>query len=369
MGARTLARPLTGVFVLLVCYASLYPFSGWRFVDVNPFGFLFFPLPRYWTAFDVVANFLGYIPLGLLLALTVWGSERVRGLHVWAFLGPSLLSLIMETLQVYLPSRVASNADWLLNSAGGAVGAGLGMAWARLGQRRNLSRWRGDWFVSDAHGALVLLALWPLTLLYPASVPFGLGHVWGRVEGWVLDGLAMTPFVHWVPESVAPGAPLGPAAVVGCVALSLLAPVLLAYSSMRRVLHRAVWWGLTGVVCVSAATLSDALTYGPGHAWAWLTPPVVVGMGLAGLSGLLSLGLSRRACLVWLLLVLSMAVTMLNRAPDSPYLAESLDVWAQGRFIRFHGIIQWLGWVWPYAVLWHGARQILIKAPQPKITS
>ena len=36
----------------------------------------------------------------------------------------------------------------------------------------------------------------------------------------------------------------------------------------------------------------------------------------------------------------------------------------QGRFIRFHGLAQWLGWLWPYAAvvyliqhLWLGGRE------------
>jgi hypothetical protein len=28
-----------------------------------------------------------------------------------------------------------------------------------------------------------------------------------------------------------------------------------------------------------------------------------------------------------------------------------LQTWEQGRFIRFHGVVQWLGWLWPYAAL------------------
>jgi hypothetical protein len=33
------------------------------------------------------------------------------------------------------------------------------------------------------------------------------------------------------------------------------------------------------------------------------------------------------------------------------YLEQNLQIWEQGRFIRFHGLAQWLGWFWPFAVL------------------
>ena len=34
-----------------------------------------------------------------------------------------------------------------------------------------------------------------------------------------------------------------------------------------------------------------------------------------------------------------------------PYFAQSLHGWEQGRFIRFHGAAQWVGWLWPYAAI------------------
>ena len=30
---------------------------------------------------------------------------------------------------------------------------------------------------------------------------------------------------------------------------------------------------------------------------------------------------------------------------------KTLQNWEQGQFIRFHGLIQWLGWLWPFALL------------------
>ena len=61
------------------------------------------------------------------------------------------------------------------------------------------------------------------------------------------------------------------------------------------------------------------------------------------------------------LLAWAFALGWLNRAPDTPYLAQSVQIWEQGRFIRFHGLSQWLGWLWPYAAIWVGLRQVLAK--------
>ena len=138
------------------------------------------------------------------------------------------------------------------------------------------------------------------------------------------------------------------------MALGLLAPVLLAFSDMRS-RSRRLWLMLAlFAVGVSVSALSAALTWGPVHAWSWLGPAWWQGLGLASVAGLVAVWLPRRWCAALLLLALGVLLTALNRAPASPYLAESLQLWEQGRFIRFHGLSQWLGWIWPYAVLMHG---------------
>src|SRR5258708_33907032 len=61
----TLARYLFVAYVLLVVYASLHPFSGWRDRGLPPFAFLTAPLPRPIPVFDVIANIIGYMPSGM----------------------------------------------------------------------------------------------------------------------------------------------------------------------------------------------------------------------------------------------------------------------------------------------------------------
>ncbi|MDP1567876.1 MAG: VanZ family protein, partial [Polaromonas sp.] len=106
----------------LIVYASLYPFAEWRNQGISPLRFLTAPLPRYWTGFDVGVNLAGYAPLGFLLALAALRSGRVRWAVSVAVLSAGLLSLAMETLQSYLPSRVPSNVDLALNTAGAWLG-------------------------------------------------------------------------------------------------------------------------------------------------------------------------------------------------------------------------------------------------------
>ena len=67
---KTSAWPLSQLCVALIVYASLYPFEHWRDQGIAPWSFLWAPWPKYWTAFDVVANVLGYAPLGFFLCLS-----------------------------------------------------------------------------------------------------------------------------------------------------------------------------------------------------------------------------------------------------------------------------------------------------------
>ena len=119
---------------------------------------------------------------------------------------------------------------------------------------------------------------------------------------------------------------------------------------------------------VAATALSAVLSYGPAHVWEWLSVPVSAGIWAGLALSALGLAVPRRVCNVLLLLVLVMHLNVLNDAPTSAYFAQTLQAWEQGRFIRFFGIGQWLGWLWPYAtlvfVLLHAwRREPLLKMP------
>src|SRR5690606_26485523 len=61
--------------------------------------------------------------------------------------------------------------------------------------------------------------------------------------------------------------------------------------------------------------------------------------------------LPRRAAAGVGLVVLGVLAALVGDLPADPYFAHSLQGWEQGRFIRFHGAAQWIGWLWPYAAM------------------
>ena len=337
--------------VCLIVYASLYPFSDWRNQGISPLGFLASPLPKYWTGFDVGANLLGYALLGFLLALAALRSRRMGWVVSAAVLVAGLLSLTMETLQSYLPSRIPSNVDLALNTLGAWLGAGCALALERSGLLERWGRLRARWFSADARSVLVLLMLWPPALLFPAAVPLGLGQVFERLESALAEVLADTPFLEWLPMREVELQPLVPIAELVCVALGALIPCLLGYCVIRRLGQRAVFAAAALAIGLGTSALSAALSYGPEHAWAWLDVPVQAGIGMAVLLATLLLGVPRRAAAALALLALATHLGLLNQAPADPYFAQTLQIWEQGRFIQFYGLVRWLGWMWPYAAL------------------
>ena len=355
---KTSAWPLSLAYIALIVYASLYPFSGWHDQGIAPFDFLGSPLPKYWTGFDVAANVIGYIPLGVLLALSFLRRGALaflRKSNVGAVLvataAAAVLSLCMEALQTYLPMRVPSNVDFALNTVGAFVGATLAAGLELAGAIDHWSRFRVRWFVDHARGALVLLALWPFALLFPASVPLGLGQVMERLEESLANWLQDTPFLEWLPVRDVELQPLVPGVEMLCVALGVLVPCLLGYSVMRTAPRRAVFAAMVVLVGAAVTALSAALSWGPTHAWAWITLPVRIGFGVGFALALALLAVPRRGCAALVLLALVVHLSLLNQAPASAYLAHTLQTWEQGRFIRFNGLGQWLGWLWPYAAL------------------
>jgi len=147
------------------------------------------------------------------------------------------------------------------------------------------------------------------------------------------------------------GEPLWPLAEALLTTLGLLAPCLLAFTVVppgwRRVplaLGALLLGGLTMM-------LSTALNFGPDHALAWLTPVTLPALVAATVIAA-SLGWVRRRLAAGIgLVVLTGLVMLVAQAPSDPYFADSLQSWEQGRFIRFHGLAQWIGWLWPYAAM------------------
>jgi VanZ family protein len=347
----------------LIVYASWFPLSGWRWPAVaSALSLLRLPWPRGQSTFDIVANLLGYVPLGMLLMLArtarVRGTAALRDATVLA----ALLSYMLELGQNLLPLRVPSLLDWLLNTSGAACGAALGLWLQRTDALAWIHRAGETWFAQRSRSGLALLVLWPIGLLFPTPVALGLGQVWERLRDALhetFSGAASTePILRWLEVAPVPVARLSPAVELLAVALGLLGPCLMTYSMARPGLRR-VWLALGATALgFGVTTLSTALNFAPQHALAWCTASSLGGLGLGLALALLLMASGRRTAAGIALVVVTASLGLVAQAPADPYFAASLHGWEQGRFIRFHGLAQWIGWCWPYAAMLWLLRQI-----------
>jgi len=336
-----LARFFLAIYLLLVAYASLYPLAGWRDPGGSALGFLTAPWPRYLTAFDIGANFFGYVPLGLLSALVLRPRRPSTAAVAMAILGAAVLSLALEAAQSFLPARIASNVDVLANVAGAACGAVAG-AWFAPGLLAGgpLDRLRAAALEPGvaADLGLTLLGLWLFAQLNPATLLFGAGDLRDLVAAPAAPGER-----H--------GAELFVAVEAAVAAANLVAVVLLASAVVRP---RAPVARLVAALVVAALvvkTLALAILMRAEHVFAWLTPGAQLGLAAGTALALAALRLPPSARLALAAMLLMAATVLVNIAPPNPYFASTLKVWEQGHFLNFNGLTRLVSAAWPFAAL------------------
>ncbi|MBN8503742.1 MAG: VanZ family protein [Burkholderiales bacterium] len=337
-------------YLLLVAYASLYPFSPWGWPERLTLTEAWqLDWPRYWSRFDVWANALGYVPLGSLVFVAAWRS----GLRGWqaalmAVLLPCLLAYGLELAQRFVALRVPSLADWLLNSGGAVLGALLAALAARLGWLDRWGRWRERWFHPNSAGALALLAIWPLGLVFPLPAPLAQGQflppLLDTLNRWLLEAGWIEQAMRWAGPSSALEARLA-------TGLGLLAPCLLLLAVVRPGWGRLPLLLSVAVVGLGMSALATALGFGPANAWAWLTAGTAQAIaGAMVVAALLAL-LPSRVSAVLSLPVLTGLMLLVTRMDTDPFVALNLQRWELGPRVQLYGLLQWLGWLWPLLAL------------------
>lgn len=352
--ASSFARAGLLVYVLLIVYASWYPFSGWRDMGIAPFAFLLAPLPHYKTMFDLATNILAYIPLGILLVFALYPQVRRTRAGLIAFATGALLSIAMEAGQTFLPSRVASNLDFLTNAGGVFIGAFAGMlVTGRVMEQSRLRLLRRRWFSFEASRGLIVLALWPLAQIYPQGYLFGHGQITPIMSNWLSDWLSVPidlgAYLRTDTDLTVEQYLLSETIITAC---GLTGAVLTLLCLLRRRAPKGTLVVLMIVAAVMVKALSSALLFSPENAFVWLTPGakggVLIGtIMLAGLAFAPSVAQRRVA-----VLALITSLVAVNAAPANPYFIATMQTWVQGKFLNFNGAAQFLSILWPFFTLW-----------------
>lgn len=170
-----LPHALVALYAAAIAYASLQPFGDWMTpLPDTPFWVLGTSSPKP-PRFDLIANFLTYIPLGFFASLLSRRATATGCILIALAIGATV-SFVMETLQWYMPPRYANVIDFLSNSVGALAGGVLGAAYTRSPLRAALRELRPRFILPGTIGdvGLALLAMWLVAQLNPAIPPFAL---------------------------------------------------------------------------------------------------------------------------------------------------------------------------------------------------
>lgn len=333
-----LVRILFAVYLLLIVYVSLHPFSGWRHLGISPFDYLFSPWARIGSAFDVAVNVIGYVPFGFLCIAVLHPRMQGGAAFPVAVVSAAALSIALEGLQSYLPTRFASNVDVASNVAGAAIGAAAGLRLAPwLLHHGPFRRLRGAAFLpgTGVDIGLVLIGLWLFTQLNPITLLFGSGDLRDLV----------------VPPGGRPRAPeffVSIEAITSAANLVVVALLLSALIAQRRAV-RPAFVGLVVVALIIRAGAFALLTR--GDPLAWLTLGAQQGLIAGLLIGLGAVALPRIARLTLAAVLIMAATVLVNLAPANPYFTATLRLWHQGHFLNFNGLTRLVSATWPFIVL------------------
>ena len=330
MTASRYRGPLA-VCVVLVAYASLYPFAPLRMPGPGALA-EFVAKPRYVVPFDVALNVVAYIPLGILAALCFGASGRLRGVFGAIAFG-AVLSLAMETCQLFLAGRIASLHDVLANVGGTVLGAAAFADPFYPVVTRHLGRWREGFFIAGGWGdaGLVLLALWLIAQLNPALPFFGAGNI--AAPG---DAAPEAGALEWASVALAVlGFGLFVSTVLGGEQGSLRVTIVL--------LSAALWLKFVAASVMLQPHFSDE----------WVTGGRFVGLavGLALLAPLRKLPRAGRTYVAILAILAGALLSKIFGAYSA--LADLLHVfrWPHGQLANFATLTRFLHELWPVAAL------------------
>ena len=329
---------LMGVYALLIINASLYPFSGWRAPAEWPWAYLTAGWPRYLHAWEIPLNVAAYVPLGFLLALYFLPRHRWPWTVLLSFITGLGLSFCLESLQSYLPTRIASNLDLASNATGALLGAAAGCvmdkAWS-LRERLHAYRSRRVSRGAMADFAITLTLIWLFVQINPEIGFLGtadLGTLLGHEDGLPYSAGAYFLFATLL-------------SAMNLVSIGAFLSIL--------TLSRRSWIGgiaiLLGCGALLKAMAGQALLRNP-QPLVWLTP----GLAAGGLLGAIVLALWYWKGTSMKLLGLSALVgaSVLSWVvPVNPYLAVIVQPIAHAHVSSINGATWWVAQLWPWLAI------------------
>lgn len=163
------------IVCLLIAYGSLYPFQfHYPSLSGGPLWIWLSDWPRHVDRFvlrDVLVNLAIYAPLGMFGFLSFDGERRAARAVAATLLLALGLSVSMEILQLFVPTRTSEMSDVLANVAGAGIGIAFGLLY-RESLRRTVAHWEGEWLF-EFSGPMLLLYCWAAYQVFPLFPALG----------------------------------------------------------------------------------------------------------------------------------------------------------------------------------------------------
>ena len=285
-----------------------------------------------WTVSDVIFNIVAYVPLGAALLIAFPANWSGRAKLALTLLLSAALSVAMESVQMWLPTRYASVHDTLANLAGTLLGALLGMTVLVFSPLMIwLNRARNELIVPGPSGELklVLLIVWLLAQINPAIPLFGATFHPGQQAAF------------------------DPAVVI--VEFAQTAAALIGIGLFTDLTMRKRWMGGIALVLFICAAIvmktAAAQAVLKPLAWdEWLRPGHTLGLagGAFALMVLFWLPRNAKSVLAGIALLSSVLINLL--LPDFVAAKAPLSIfsWNYGHLLHLNGLTHTIVILWPF---------------------
>lgn len=164
-------------YIVLIIYGTLYPLTGWQLPHGIQRSDAFLKWPKYLTRSDIITNLVIYVPFGALLAILLKRHFTSTKTVILVFICGFFISLTLEYIQFFLPGRVTSLVDILLNSSGALIGALIpSLIYRGSRSYTKLFNIRHTWFNSrdTTELGIAIIILWVASQLFPLVPSFDL---------------------------------------------------------------------------------------------------------------------------------------------------------------------------------------------------
>jgi hypothetical protein len=285
-----------------------------------------------------VLNVLAYVPFGFFVGLTLRGASWPRRIGNAVLVGAAM-SFAMESLQMYIPPRIASPYDFATNTLGALAGGAVAALAARSPRvRRLLYTARGRFFLPGHLGdvGLGLLLLWLVAQTNPGIPLFAVTFDPDTIDPSGMASAAETDAANLLVQAAGS-------------AFQMLGVGLFVALLLRRRRNSGALVALMIVAALLLKTLAAAVMLKSAAWQAWLKMPTLTGLALGALLLRVAFALPRPAQVAICAVALLAALGAPLFAPEmlAGRVSASLFDWHFGQLLNFNGLTRSVLLAWP----------------------